>query len=92
MSQRKWMTAVSLVVIALLALTACQPKTVLVEVEKEVKVTEIVEVEKEVTVMVEGTPKVETVVETQVVEKVVEVTKEVEKVVAEAPASILPAR
>ena len=68
MLQRKWMTVVSLLVIAILALTACQPKTVLVEVEKEVVVTEIVEVEKEVTKIVAGTPVVETVVETQVVE------------------------
>ena len=74
MSQRKWMTLVSLLVIAILALTACQPKTVIVEVEKEVKVTEIVEVEKEVTKIVAGTPVVEKVVETQVVEKLVEVT------------------
>jgi len=42
--------------IGLLALTACQPKTVVVE--KQIKVTEIVkEVVKE-TVVVEGTPQV----------------------------------
>jgi peptide/nickel transport system substrate-binding protein len=57
----------------LLALSACQPKTVIVE--KEVKVTEVVrEVVKE-TVVVEGTPKV--------VEK--EVTKVVESVVTATP-------
>ena len=64
MSQKKWMIVISLLVIAILALTACQPKTVIVEVEKEVKVTEIVEVEKEVTKIVAGTPVVETKIET----------------------------
>jgi putative aldouronate transport system substrate-binding protein len=73
-SPRKWMTVACLLVVAILLVTACQPQTVIVEVEKEVKVTEIVEVEKEVTKIVAGTPVVETVVETQVVEKVVEVT------------------
>ena len=57
------------------AAVACQPQTVVVEVEKEVKVTEIVkEVVKE-TVVVEG--------ESKVVEK--EVTKVVEKVVTATP-------
>ena len=64
MSQKKWMTVISLLVVAVLALTACQPKTVLVEVEKTVVVTEIVEREVEVTKLVEGTPVVETKIET----------------------------
>jgi hypothetical protein len=60
------------------ALAACQPKTVIVEVEKEKVVTQVVEVEKEVTKIVAGTPVVEKVVETKVVEVEKEVTKIVE--------------
>jgi peptide/nickel transport system substrate-binding protein len=67
----------ALVVVSLVALAACQPKTVIIE--KEVKVTEVVtQVVKQTvreTVVVEGTPKV--------VEK--EVTKVVEKVVTPTP-------
>jgi peptide/nickel transport system substrate-binding protein len=63
------------------ALAACQPKTVIVEVEKEKVVTQVVEVEKEVTKIVAGTPVIEKVVETKVVEveKVVTQVVEVEK-------------
>lgn len=62
--------------IGLLALTACQPQTVVVE--KEIKVTEIVkEIIKE-TVVVQGTP--------QVVEKEVTKVVETEKVVTATPA------
>ena len=71
-SRKNWMAFFGLIVIATLALAACQPQTVVVE--KEVKVTQVVEVEKEVTKIVEGTPVVETVVETKVVEKVVTAT------------------
>jgi peptide/nickel transport system substrate-binding protein len=60
------------------ALAACQPKTVIVEVEKEKVVTQVVEIEKEVTKIVAGTPVVEKVVETRVVEVEKEVTKIVE--------------
>ena len=73
-SRKLWTRLSVLLVTVILVLPACQPKTVFVEVEKEVKVTEIVEVEKEVTKIVAGTPVVEKVVETKVVEKVVEVT------------------
>ena len=63
-----------------MAAAACQPQTVIVEVEKEVKVTEIVkEVVKE-TVVVEG--------ESKVVEK--EVTKIVEKMVTPTPVPPTP--
>ena len=64
------------------ALAACQPKTVLVEVEKVVKETVVVEQEKVVkeTVIVEGTP--------QVVEKVVKETVVIE-VEKEPPVSAL---
>ncbi|MFN2157098.1 MAG: twin-arginine translocation signal domain-containing protein, partial [Anaerolineae bacterium] len=61
-----------------IALAACQPQTVIVEVEKEKLVTQVVEVEKEVTKIVAGTPVVEKVVETKVVEVEKEVTKIVE--------------
>lgn len=79
MLRKKWALFTALVVISTLVLAACQPQTVFVEVEKEVKVTEIVkEIVKE-TVVVEGTP--------QVVEKEVTkiVEKEVEKVVEVTP-------
>jgi ABC-type glycerol-3-phosphate transport system substrate-binding protein len=64
------------------ALAACQPKTVLVEVEKVVKETVVVEQEKVIkeTVIVEGTPKV--------VEKVVKETVVIE-VEKEPPVSAL---
>lgn len=65
-----------LTLVAALVLSACQPRTVVVE--KQVKITEVVQVEKEVTRLVAGTPVVETVVETKVVEK--------ERVVTATPA------
>jgi putative aldouronate transport system substrate-binding protein len=74
LTKKRWAMLLGLVAIFALVLSSCQPKTIIVEVEKEVKVTEIVEVEKEVTKIVEGTPVVEKVVETKVVEKMVEVT------------------
>jgi multiple sugar transport system substrate-binding protein len=62
------------------ALSACQPKTVIVEVEKEVEKTVIVEkeVEKVVkeTVIVEGTPKVVEKTVKEVVQEVVTATPE----------------
>ena len=61
-------------VIGVLVLSACQPKTVIVEKEVEKVVTQVVNVEKEVTKIVAGTPVVEKVVETQVVEVVVTAT------------------
>ena len=67
------------------ALAACQPKTVIVEVEKEKVVTQVVEVEKEITKIVAGTPVVETVKETVVVEVEREVTREVEVEVEKDP-------
>jgi len=74
MSNKKWTAWLGLVVIAVLVLSACQPKTVIVE--KTVLETKVVEVEKEVTKIVAGTPVVEKVVETKVVEKVVTATPE----------------
>ncbi len=71
---RKNMSIVlNLMVMIVLALSACQPKTVIVE--KEVKVTEVVTQVVKETVIVEG--------EAQVIEK--EVTKVVEKMVTPTP-------
>ncbi len=74
MSNKKWTAWLGLLVIAVLVLSACQPKTVIVE--KTVLETKVVEVEKEVTKIVAGTPVVEKVIETKVVEKVVTATPE----------------
>jgi oligopeptide transport system substrate-binding protein len=70
MSRRDFLRVAGISAIATAAV-ACQPKTVIVEKEKEKIVTQVVKVEKEVTKIVAGTPVVEKVVETKVVEKVV---------------------
>ena len=82
LSRRDFLGAAGISAIAAAA-AACQPKTVIVEKEKEKVVTQVVEVEKEVTKIVAGTPVIEKVVETKVVEKVVTPTPQ------PAPVSVL---
>ncbi len=72
---KKWNVLLSLVAVCALALSACQPKTVIVE--KEVKVTQVVTQIIKETVVVEGTPKTVEREVTKIVEK--------EKVVTPTP-------
>ena len=69
---KKAQVLLALAAVGLLLMSACQPKTVIVE--KEVKVTEIVTQVVKETVVVEGTPKVVEKQVTKVVESVVTAT------------------